>query len=62
VDSIVSWADAAQCARVTLSVRAANHLAIALYRRHGFVAAGPNRRDANAGEPPEQKMALVISS
>jgi ribosomal protein S18 acetylase RimI-like enzyme len=38
---VLRWARAKHGADVVLSVRADNHPALTLYRRHGFTDAGP---------------------
>src|SRR3954452_24105404 len=42
---VLQWARAEHAADVVLSVRADNHPAMALYRRHGFTDAGPSPDD-----------------
>lgn len=55
IQAIVSWAKKQHAARLVLSVRDNNARAIALYTRHGFCDAGPDRTIAD-GEPPERRM------
>jgi ribosomal protein S18 acetylase RimI-like enzyme len=45
ISRVAEWARAEHGAEVVLSVRADNHPAIALYRRHGFVDVGPSPDD-----------------
>jgi ribosomal protein S18 acetylase RimI-like enzyme len=45
VSRVLQWARAEHAADVVLSVRAHNHPAMALYRRHGFTDAGPSPDD-----------------
>jgi ribosomal protein S18 acetylase RimI-like enzyme len=45
VSRVLQWACVEHAADVVLSVRADNHPAIALYRRHGFTDAGPSPDD-----------------
>ena len=54
VDAVLGWADAAGAARTVLCVMEANHHAAALYRRHGFVDAGP--APSPPGAPAERRM------
>jgi ribosomal protein S18 acetylase RimI-like enzyme len=60
VDAVLDFAATSQCVRVTLEVRAANEHAIALYRRHGFVDAGPSLEVGAPGEPAEHKMVYLV--
>ena len=55
VEEVLSWARQDGAVRVVLGVRAANRPAISLYRRHGFVDAGPNH-DVVDGDRPERCM------
>jgi ribosomal protein S18 acetylase RimI-like enzyme len=53
VNAVIEWAASEGATRVTLAVREANALAIALYRRHGFA-------DVDDGEPGERIMVRTI--
>jgi ribosomal protein S18 acetylase RimI-like enzyme len=53
VEAVIEWAAAQGATRVTLAVRETNALAVALYRRHGFL-------DAESGDPGERIMVRAI--
>lgn len=46
VGAVVRWAKERGASRIALCVRARNHHAMALYRRHGFVDKGPVENSA----------------
>lgn len=53
-NAVIEWAARQGAIRVTLAVREANRLAIALYRRNGFV-------DAENGDPGERIMVHTLA-
>jgi len=55
VEAVLHWSGAVGLGRVTLRVREDNTHALALYRRHGFVDAGPVEA-VGPGEPVEHWM------
>jgi ribosomal protein S18 acetylase RimI-like enzyme len=58
VAAVAEWAQARGAARVSLSVRVDNIAAKRLYRRHGFVEAGP--APGRPGEPSEVLMTATL--
>ena len=60
IRAVGQWAAHQGATTLALSVRSANAHALTLYRRHGFVDAGP--ADSGVGDEPERRMRRRLAS